>query len=152
MLILIIADQTLNDSLCCSYRYNRWLYRYIGKLYILFLTFLIIVSVIRIIEHKILWIKHKLDRTILKSSPIWFHIWQFKCRFCFPFCECVFLVKYCQNWLFLAQPHSKEKKKLKWWKPHYVQYQPVQGTNTSSLSASSQSPLAIRVGPRKISR
>jgi len=34
VLILIIADQILNDSMCCSNKYNC-LCRFIGKLYIL---------------------------------------------------------------------------------------------------------------------
>jgi len=60
MLILIIADQILNDSLCCSYKYNGCLFRVICKLYILLLTFLIL-SEICIILLEICWIKLKPD-------------------------------------------------------------------------------------------
>jgi len=41
VLIQIIADQLLNDSLCCSNKYNWCLCRFIGKLYILLQTILI---------------------------------------------------------------------------------------------------------------
>ena len=34
VLILIIADQILNDSMCCSNKYKWCLCRFIGKLYI----------------------------------------------------------------------------------------------------------------------
>jgi len=60
-LILIIADQILNDSLCCSYKYNWCLCRFIGKLYILLLTFLIYLSVICIFLPETIWIKLKPD-------------------------------------------------------------------------------------------
>ena len=47
VLILIIADQIVNDSLCCSNKYNWFLRKSIGKLY----TFLIKLSEICIILH-----------------------------------------------------------------------------------------------------
>jgi len=50
VLILIIADQIVNDLLCCSYKYNWCLCRFI---YILLLTFLLNVSGICIILHVI---------------------------------------------------------------------------------------------------
>ena len=53
VLILIIADQMLNDSLRCAYKYNWCLCRFIGKLYILLWTFLINLSDICIIVHGI---------------------------------------------------------------------------------------------------
>ena len=59
VLILTIADQIVNDSLCCSYTYNCCLCRVIGKLYILLLTFLIDLSEICVIVHDIISIKLK---------------------------------------------------------------------------------------------
>ena len=57
VLILMIADQIWNHSLCCSYKYNWCLCRVIGKLEILLLTLLIILSDICIILLEIFWIK-----------------------------------------------------------------------------------------------
>ena len=51
VLILIIADRMLNDSLCYSYKYNWFVCRFIDKLYILFWTFLI-----NLLLHEIFWI------------------------------------------------------------------------------------------------
>ena len=70
---IMIATQILNDSLCCSYKYNWCLCRFIGTLYILLLTFLINLSEICIILHEIFWIKLKPDLMIMKSSPV--HTW-----------------------------------------------------------------------------
>ena len=39
--ILVIANQILNDSLSCSYKYDCWLCRFICQLYILLWIFLI---------------------------------------------------------------------------------------------------------------
>ena len=61
VLILIIAYQTLNDSLCCSNKYNWCVCRFIGKQYILLLTFLINLSEICIIVHERILIKFKPD-------------------------------------------------------------------------------------------
>ena len=69
VLILIIADQILNDSLCCSNTYNWCLCRFMGKLYILLLTFLITLFEICIILHEIYWIKSKSDKSIMKLGP-----------------------------------------------------------------------------------
>ena len=44
VLILIVAHQILNDSLCCSYTYNLSLCRLLGKPDILLLIFLINLS------------------------------------------------------------------------------------------------------------
>jgi len=65
VLILIVADQILNDSLCCSYTYNLSLCRLLGKLDILLLIFLINLSNKKqkqlseksIILHQTFWIK-----------------------------------------------------------------------------------------------
>ena len=69
VLILIIANQISNDSLCCFNKYNFCLCRFIGKLYILFLTFLINLSKICIISHERVWIKLKPDYIIMKLGP-----------------------------------------------------------------------------------
>ena len=61
VLILIIADQILNDSQCCSYKYKWCVCRFIDKLYILHLTLLINVCEICIIVHEIIRIKFKPD-------------------------------------------------------------------------------------------
>ena len=58
---LIIADQILNDLLCCSYKYNLCLCRSIGQLYILLITFLINFSDICKVLHETFWIKLKTD-------------------------------------------------------------------------------------------
>ena len=57
VLIIIISDQILNDSLCCLNKYNWCLCRFIGKLYILLWTLLEILSVISIFVHEVFWIK-----------------------------------------------------------------------------------------------
>ena len=69
MLILIVAYQIINDSLCCPSKYNWCLCSFIGELYILHLTILINLSAIYIILHNILCIK--LNRSyymIMKTS------------------------------------------------------------------------------------
>ena len=69
MLILIIADNFLNDSLCCSYKYNCCWFGFTCKLYILLLTFLINLSDICITLPEIFWIKLKLGKIIMKLGP-----------------------------------------------------------------------------------
>ena len=59
VLILIIADHILNELQFCSNK-HVFLYRFIGKPYILLLTFLINLSEICIIFSEIFWIKFKL--------------------------------------------------------------------------------------------
>jgi len=54
VLILIIADQNLDNSLCCSNKYNWYLCSFTGQLYILLLTFLLDLSEICIILHELL--------------------------------------------------------------------------------------------------
>ena len=65
VLILIITDQILNDSMCCSYKYNWCLCRFIGKLYI----FLITLFEICIFWHEVYWIKFKPDWSNVKLGP-----------------------------------------------------------------------------------
>ena len=61
-LILIIADQSLNYLLCCSYKCNWCLIGFMGKLFILLLSFLINVSKkLCIILHELFWIKFRPD-------------------------------------------------------------------------------------------
>ena len=59
VLILIIADHFLNESLCCSNQYNCCLCTCIGKLYILLLKFLINLSEIYVILAEIFWIHQR---------------------------------------------------------------------------------------------
>ena len=69
VLILIIADQLLNYSLCCSNKYNWYLTRFIRKLYILPYTFLITLFKICISMHEVYWIKSTPDKSIMKLGP-----------------------------------------------------------------------------------
>ena len=64
VLIQIIVDQSLNDSLCCPYAYNWYLCTLIGKLYFLLLTLLMNLSEIL---HEIFWIKGKEQNNVWAS-------------------------------------------------------------------------------------
>ena len=68
----------LNDSLCCSYKYNWCLCRFIGELYILLLTFLIILSEICIISHEIFRLNYVNDVFFLNWQPCLFTYQQFE--------------------------------------------------------------------------
>ena len=57
LILRITANQILINLLCCSYKYNWCLCRFINKLYILLWTLLEILSVISIFVHKVFWIK-----------------------------------------------------------------------------------------------
>ena len=63
VLIILFANQKLKKLLCCSYKYNWYLCRLIGKLqvYFLLLTFLIHLSEICINLHEVFGIKLKLN-------------------------------------------------------------------------------------------
>ena len=57
------ADQTVYDSLCCSYKYNWCVCSFLGQLYIL------ILSAICISAREDCWIKLKLNKMTIKPSP-----------------------------------------------------------------------------------
>ena len=86
LILRITANQILINLLCCSYKYNWCLCRFIGKLYILLWTLLEILSVISIFVHKVFWIKLIVGFNNYEIRPwsvslLFFLVFYF-CRFC----------------------------------------------------------------------